>query len=579
MGMTNDGLSHWQAENAGDPLLNITIGDLLDRRAREIADQEAIVYSCYPEFGGALDIRWSYAEYGERVDEVARGLIALGLNKGEHIAIWAENIPEWPLLQLAAAKVGVVLIMVNPAYRAEELEYVLQQGEAAALFFMDYMHDHDCLKTVSSLVSPGLYYGAVSSERLPQLRYVCLLGTPPPGKSGHLEAWRPALFREMVAGSSYVSQAELMQRQAKVESSDPAILHYTSGTTGLPKGALLTHFGIVNNAIGFTSSAGTRPEDHICSTMPFFHIGGYILSTIGTLFVGATLHPMIAFDPQKMMEIISTERCTSVGAVPTMLQAVLSHPDFERYDLSCLRRVVSGGAPVPPSLIEQVQERIGTNMVIVFGQAEASAVITMTQPDDPLELKAATVGVPLPHIEVKIIDLTSGRLVPCGEQGELCCRGYLVMKGYYKMPEETREAIDEDGWLHTGDLATMDSRGYIRIVGRLKEVIIRGGENIFSREIEDFLMRHPQIANAQVVGVPDKFFGEELLAVLLLKEGEASDEGAIRAYCQGKISEQKIPRYFQFVDSYPMTASGTIQKYILRQNAIRALGLEETVTA
>jgi fatty-acyl-CoA synthase len=578
MGMTTDGLSYWQAETSGDPLLETTVGDLLDRRAAEIPTREAVVYSCYPESGGTLDIRWMYRDYRERADEVARGLMALGLRKGEHIAVWSANLPEWLLLQMGAAKAGLVLVTINPAYRAAELEYVLKQGDVVALFFMARVRDHDCLETVRTLVTPGLNYGAVSSERLPMLRYVCLLGSPPPGLSGHSD-WRPSLFREMVASGAVVSAAELRERQSSLSPSDAAMIQYTSGTTGFPKGAILSHRGIVNNGAGFASRWGEREGDRGCTAMPFFHVGGCVLAVLGTLYAGATLHPLIAFDARKALQVISSERCTTFGGVPTMLLAMLQHPDFASFDLASLRSVVSGGAPVPVYLMEQVKERMGADVAIVFGQTESSAAITLTLPGDTFELKSATVGVPLPHVETKIINPATGKVVPCGERGELCCRGYLVMLGYYKMPDKTAEAIDSEGWLHTGDLATMDAHGYVNIVGRLKEMVIRGGENIFPREIEEFLVRHPKVADAYVVGVPDRFFGEELLAVVRPKEGEQLDEEELRAFCTGRISHQKIPRYFQFVDAYPMTASGKVQKFVLRENAIRALGLEEAAQA
>jgi fatty-acyl-CoA synthase len=579
MGLTNDDLSFWQADNTGEPLLETTVGDLLDRRAQELPEHEAVVYSCYPEFNGTLDIRWTYHEYREQADEVARGLMALDLKKGEHVGVWAVNLPEWVLLQMAAAKAGLVLVTINPAYRASELEYVLKQGDVAALFFMARVRDHNCLETVTSLVTPGTYYGAVSSERLPSLRYVCLLGTPPPGKSGHLDAWRPALFREMVAAGIHTKPEALRARQASVLPTDPAMLQYTSGTTGFPKGAVLSHMGIINNAVDFDSRSDAHSDDRLCSPMPFFHVGGCILAVLGALHRGFTLHPMLSFDPRKALQIVSSEHCTILGAVPTMLTAMMLHPDFNDYDLSSLRFVVSGGAPVPAQLMKEVKERIGADIAIVFGQTESSAAITLTLPDDSFEMKATTVGLPLPHIEVKIVHPATRAVVPQGESGELCCRGYLVMQGYYKMPQQTHETIDSDGWLHTGDLATMDKNGYIRIVGRLKEMIIRGGENIYPREIEEFLLRHPKVAQAQVIGVPDRFFGEELLAVVISNAGEQLGEDELREYCKGQISHQKIPRYIQFVESYPLTASGKVQKFVLRQNAIRALGLEELVTA
>lgn len=582
MGMINDGLSYWQADaspTAGTQLLDITIGDLLDQQASEIPTKEAVVYSGYPEFGGALDMRWTYRDYRDHADALARGLLALGLQKGEHIAVWAANLPEWLLLQMATAKAGLVLVTINPLYRAAELEYVLKQGDVVALFFMARVREHDCIQTVRSLVTPGAHNGEVSSERLPKLRYVSLIGPQPPGSiASAATEWRPTLFSETVAAGSSVNMEALHERQASVKSSDPVMVQYTSGTTGFPKGAVLSHYGLLNNAVSIVHQGGTRPDDRNCVVLPFFHVGSCGLAVLGALYIGATLHPLLAFDPVKVMQIISSERCTIIGAVPTMLMAILHHPDFEKYDLSSLRFVIAGAAAVPVHLMEQVKQRIGADIGIIFGQTEASAAITETLPDDSFELKSATVGVPIPAIDVKIINPATSEVVPCGERGELCCRGFLVMQGYYNMPEKTAETIDKEGWLHTGDLATMDTHGYINIVGRIKEMVIRGGENIFPREIEEFLIRHPKVADVQVIGVPDAFFGEELLAVVRPKEGQQLTEEELREFCRGHISHQKIPRYFQFVDAYPMTATGKVQKYRLREQAIKDLGLEAIST-
>jgi fatty-acyl-CoA synthase len=351
---------------------------------------------------------------------------------------------------------------------------------------------------------------------------------------------------------------------------------YTSGTTGLPKGAMLTHRGSINDVMLGIARSGNMvgPGGRYCLPLPFFHIAGAGLA-VGVLAASMTLHPVLAFDPLKTLQIISTERCNLIFAVPTMLLAMLQHPDFSKYPLSSLKVVSSGGAPVPVALMEQVKERMGADVAIVFGQTENTGGMTLTLPDDPFERKSATVGIPLPHVEVKIINPATGEVVPCGQRGEICCRGFLVMQGYYNMPEKTAGAIDSEGWLHTGDLATMDAHGYVNIVGRLKEMVIRAGENIFPREIEEFLIRHPKIADVQVLGVPDPFFGEELLAVVIPRVGVQLTEEELREYCEGQISHQKIPRYFQFVESYPMTASGKVQKFVLRQQAIRELGLEE----
>lgn len=571
MGMTKDGLSYWQAEQ-GFTLVETTVGDLLDRRAAETPNKEAVVYSCYPEFGGLLDIRWTYAGYRARADAVAQGLMALGLQKGDHIAVWAANLPEWLLLQMAAAKAGVVLVTVNPALRAQEVEYILKQGDVQALFFMARVRDHDCLATIRALLTPGERHGELSSTSLPCLRYACLVGAAPAGLLDQ-DDWRPSLFSEMVEGGSAISVEALHARQASVKPHDTAIIQYTSGTTGFPKGVMMSHFSMVNDAAAFISRWGGTADDRSCTAMPFFHVGGCVLAVLGAIYVGSALHPMLAFDALKSLQIMSAEHCTTFGGVPTMLLAILQHPDFEKYDLSTLRAVASGATVVPVYLMEQVKERIGANIAIIFGMTESSATITLTLPDDSFELKSATVGVPIDHVEVKIINPATGELMPCGQAGELCCRGFLVMQGYYNMPEKTAEAIDREGWLHSGDLATIDDNGYVRIVGRLKDMVIRGGENIYPREIEEFLIRHPLIADVQVVGVPDSFFGEELLAVIIRKEGAELSEEEVRAYCKGQISHQKIPRYIQFAQSFPMTASGKVQKFVLRESAIKALNL------
>ncbi len=581
MGMTTDGLSYWQAESEGLELLDLTLGDLLDRRAAELPAQEALVYSCYPEFGNALNIRWTYQEYRDRANAVAKGLLALGLHKGDHIAILAANLPEWPLLMLGAAKAGLVLVTINPLLQAAEVEYILKQGDVQGLFFMASVRNYDHLATIRALTTPGPRNGEVTSERFPMLRYVSLMGMAP-APLLEQEGWRPTLVREMVADGAAINDEVLRERQASIIPSDPAILMYTSGTTGFPKGARLSHYGLVNTIVLINERFApllereglARTDIRFSVMLPFFHIAG-IVGLLIPLYLGGTACPLLVFDPVKAMQVISREHCTSSGGVPTMLLAMLQHPDFARYDLSSLKFVSSGAAPVPVTLMEEVKARIGTDIGIAFGQTESSGIITSTLPNDPFELKAATVGKPMPHIDVKIIDPATGAVVPVGERGELCYRGFVAMMGYYKMPEQTAETIDGEGWAHSGDLATMNAQGYVNIVGRLKDMVIRGGENLFPREVEEFLIRHPKVADVQVIGVPDAFFGEELLAVVIPKAGEPLTEQELRDYCHGQISHQKTPRYFQFVDAYPMTASGKVRKFVLREQAISVLGLEE----
>ena len=582
MGMTKDGLSYWQAETEGIDLLEMTIGDLLDRQADELATQEAIVYSCYPELGNALNIRWTYQDYRDRANAVAKGLLALGLAKGDHIAVWAANIPEWPILMVAAAKAGLVLVTINPLLQAEEVEYILKQGDVQALFFMAQVRTYNHLATLHTLISPGVKQGEVTSERLPRLRFLCLMGMPPAGLLEQ-EGWRPTLLSEVSAAGRHVSDTALAERHVLVRPSDPAILMYTSGTTGFPKGALLTHRGLVNNAVVYSKrlepfalreGLGLQ-ELRESSWFPFFHVAGIVTGLLAPLYSGSTTCPLLAFDPVKAMQVISRERCLVAIGVATMIQALLAHPDVAHYDLSSLKMVGSGGAPVPLFLMEQVKTRLGADVGICFGQTEGSCCLTMTLADDPFALKAATVGKALPHIEIKIINPATSEIVSIGEQGELCYRGFVVMAGYYKMPEKTAEAIDTEGWVHSGDLATMNEQGYINIVGRLKDMVIRGGENLFPVEVEEFLIRHPKVAEVQVVGVPDAYFGEELLAVVIPRAGDHLTEEELRVYCKGQMSHQKIPRYVQFVESYPLTGSGKVQKFVLREQAIKALGLED----
>ncbi|HEY7358110.1 MAG TPA: AMP-binding protein, partial [Ktedonobacterales bacterium] len=404
MGMRSDKRSYWEAESEGFQLLNTTIGDLLDERAASYPEQEAVVYSAYPEFGAALNLRWTYREYCERANAVARGLMALGLQKGEHIAIWAVNFPEWMLLEMAAAKVGLVLATVNPTYRASELEYVLRQGDIVALFFQAKVRDHDCVATVGERVTPAEGLGAVRSETLPRLRQAFLIGPPAAADA----SWQPTPFRELIALGANISDEALKARQAEVKPGDPAQLQYTSGTTGFPKGALLTHHSILNNGAVVAHRLGTTPETRFCTAMPLFHTGGCVLGVLSALYGACALMPLLAFDPVKALDTLANERCTRFGGVPTMLIAMLQHPHSKEVDLSHLRHVFSGGSPVPVVLLEQVKAQWGADVGIVFGQTEASPTITQTLNDDTFELKSATVGKPLPHTDVKIIDPLTG---------------------------------------------------------------------------------------------------------------------------------------------------------------------------
>jgi fatty-acyl-CoA synthase len=544
--------ARWHAESDGWELENITIGALLDRQAEAFPENEALVYN-YPELG--INLRLSFRRYRDEVQRVARGLLALGIEKGEHVAVWATNLPEWVLLELALAKIGAVLVTINTNYRASELDYVLRQGDCTTLFLIEECRGNSFLESVQSIAPP-------------RLRRVILMGAA---------ARAPVTtYAEVVALGESVPEAALERRQASVGPGDVAQIQYTSGTTGFPKGAMLTHQGLVNNARFFTGRARLGPRDRYISAMPLFHTAGCVLAVLGSLSRGCALIQLIAFDPAKQLELIAAERATFSLCVPTMLIAMLNHPRFQagEFDTSSLRQVASGGAPVPVVVMEQVRRQMGADTWVAYGLTESSPLITQAIPTDSFELKAATVGRPLPHTEVKIVDPGSGGPAAFGEPGELRARGYLVMPGYYNMPERTAEAIDSDGWLHTGDLATMDSEGYVRIVGRLKDMIIRGGENVYPAEIEAFMMRHPKIAEAQVVGVPDRFMGEEIAAVLRVKSGESAGEAEILAYCRAGIGKHKMPKYVRFVTEFPLTASGKVKKLDLRKQLAAELGLD-----
>ena len=570
MGITGN-RAIWESESEDVALLNITIGDLLDQQAEALPDKEAVVYN-YPELG--LQLRLTYRQYREEANRLAKGLLALGIEKGEHVAVWAPNVPEWILLEMALAKIGAVMVTVNTAYRAAELEYVLQQGDITTLFMVEELRGNNYLDSLYSIV-PEIKDLAdpvreqLHSAKLPSFKRAVLLGNA--ARPGFL------LLSQVVDLGEDISGDAQEGRQASVTPQDIVQMQYTSGTTGFPKGALLTHHGHLNNALLMVTRGRYQPTDRMVSAVPLFHVAGCVGGLLPMLLTGGTYIPLITFDPVKELELIASEKASLCWAVPTMLMAMLNHPRFqaEGFDTSSLHGVCTGASPVPVVLMEQVKAKMGADSYILFGMTEASGCITMTLPSDSFELKSATVGVPLPHTEVKLVHLHDGEAVGFGEPGELLVRGFLVMKGYYKMPEKTAEAIDAEGWLHTGDLATINPQGYINIVGRVKDMIIRGGENLYPAEIEAFLMRHPKIAEAQVVGVPDSFMSEEAVALLRLKPGESADEAEIRDYCQAAISKNKIPKYIQFVTAYPLTASGKVKKFELREQLIIELGLEE----
>ena len=542
----------------------LTVGGLLDLVAERRPDDEALVY---PDRG----LRYTYREFNEVVDECARALMALGLEKGDRVAVWGQNVPEWVTLQFATGKMGAVLVTINPAYRASELEYVLDQSDAAALFLTEGVGGADFLEILRGAV-PELEAsrnGEVSSGKLPFLRHVVLIG------GEHPEEVPVSSFEEFLGMAREVSPGELGQRRDSLDAGDVINMQYTSGTTGFPKGVQLTHANIVKNAFYIGECMTLGSEDRVCIPVPFFHCFGCVLGTLNTVTHEGTMVPVEQFDAEKVLQAVHEERCTAVLGVPTMFIAELDHPDFENYDTSSLRTGIMAGSPCPMEVMKRVVDVMGASEItIAYGQTESSPVITQTRTEDPLEIRVSTVGRALPETEVRIVDVDTGEDCAPGEQGELWTRGYLVMKGYYKMEDKTREVIDEDGWLHTGDLAVMDENGYVKITGRAKDMIIRGGENIYPREIEEFLYTHPDVSDVQVYGVPDEKYGEQVAAAIKMRPDSDLTEEEIKEYCREKIARYKVPEYVDFVEDYPMTASGKIQKYKLRDAAVERYGLQ-----
>ncbi|AZV42536.1 AMP-binding domain protein [Peribacillus asahii] len=537
-------------------LLHVTIGQLLEQTARVSGDKEAVVYH-------DLGLRYTYREFEKLCREVARGFMSLGIEQGDHMAIWATNKPEWLISQFSTAKMGGVLVTVNTNYRRSELEYLLQQSDATTIILMEEYRGHSFIETLYEVV-PELREskpGQLQSKRLPKLKNVIVLG----------ENRYPGTYSwdDVLKGKADVTEEMLDERMSNQSPSDVINMQYTSGTTGFPKGVMLTHSNLVNNGLNIAGCMKLTNEDRLCIPVPFFHCFGCVLGTMACVSVGATMVPIEEFNPSDVLRTVAAEKCTGLHGVPTMFIAELNLDDFDSYDVSTLRTGIMAGSNCPIEVMKNVVEKLGmSEITITYGQTESSPGITMTRTDDPIELRVSSVGRALPNVEVKIVDPTTGEEVPSGTQGELCTRGYHVMKGYYKNPEATQEAIDHEGWLHTGDLAVMDGNGYCKITGRLKDMIIRGGENVYPREVEEFLYQHPAILDVQVIGVPDKKYGEVVMAWIILKEGETLTEEEVKEYCKGQISHFKIPRYVQFTKEYPMTASGKIQKFKLKEQSI-----------
>ncbi|ONI92561.1 AMP-binding protein [Saccharothrix sp. ALI-22-I] len=528
------------------PLLGDTIGDDFDRTVAADPEREALVEV-------ATGRRWTYAQLRADVDILALGLLDAGVDKGDRVGIWAPNVAEWTLLQYATAKIGAILVNINPSYRTHELEYVLKQAAISLL--------------VSAREFKTSDYAAMIEEvrgNCSRLRSVVLIGS---GEwDGLLEAGRGG------------DAARLAQAQAALSPDDPINIQYTSGTTGFPKGATLSHHNILNNGYFVGAICGYTPEDRVCITVPFYHCFGMVMGNLACTSHGCTMViPAEGFDPKSTLEAVAQERCTSLYGVPTMFIAELNHPDFESYDLSSLRTGIMAGSPCPVEVMKQVVSRMGMEEVtICYGMTETSPVSTQTRADDSLELRVSTVGRVHPHLEIKLVDPDTGLTVPRGTPGELCTRGYSVMLGYWNEPEKTAEAIDAARWMHTGDLAVMDDDGYVNITGRIKDMVIRGGENIYPREIEEFLYTHPDILDAQVVGVPDVKYGEELCAWVKLRDGAGEmTAGSLKAFAAGKLAHYKIPRYVLVVDEFPMTVTGKVRKVEMRAKSVQILDLGE----
>ena len=525
-------------------LLGEPIFQNLRRTADRFGDREALV-------APHQDRRFTYRELVHECEEVARGLMARGVRKGDRVGIWSPNRYEWVIVQYATAAIGAILVNINPAYRTSELEYALNQSGISFLILAAGFRQTDYRAMLAEVKS-----------RCPNLREALVLE----------DGW-DALRRDAVG----VSPSQLLEVEASLQFDDPINIQYTSGTTGFPKGATLTHHNILNNGFFIGETLKYTEHDRVCIPVPFYHCFGMVLGNLACTTHGATMVvPAEGFDPAVTMETVQRERCTSLYGVPTMFIAELEHPRFKEFDFSSLRTGIMAGSPCPVEVMKKVQTVMHIpEMTIAYGMTETSPVSTQCTTDDPLERRVSTVGRVHPHVEIKVIDPSTGAVVPRGTTGELCSRGYIVMQGYWNNEDATRLAIDAGRWMHTGDLATMDDEGYLNIVGRIKDMIIRGGENIYPREVEEFLYGHPDVADVQVIGVPSEKYGEEVMAWVKLRDGATSSGEELAVWCKGKISTFKIPRHWKFVDAFPMTVTGKIQKFKMREVAIAELGLEK----
>ena len=552
---------------ADAPLLGDTIGRSLDSAARRWGNREALVSPSH-------DVRWTWKDLAERVDALAAGFLALGLERGARIGVWSLNRPEWTLTQFAAAKAGLILVTINPAYRLSELEFALAKVGCAAIVTATAFKTSDYMEMLNTLM-PELAKaqpGDLHAARLPQLRAVIQIGGPAcPGTIPFEEGAR-------IGGPRH--RDALAARGKTLQFDDPVNIQFTSGTTGSPKGVTLTHHNILNNGYFVGRAMRLTESDRICIPVPLYHCFGMVMGNLAAVTSGAAMvYPGEGFDPLATLQTVAQEKCTTLYGVPTMFIAELDHPEFSKFDLSSLRTGIMAGAPCPIEVMKRVNELMNMrDVTIAYGMTETSPVSFQSATDDPLERRVSTVGRIHPHVEVKVVDL-EGRVVPRGERGELCTRGYSVMLGYWDEPEKTADVLDAGGWMHTGDIAVIDKEGYCNIVGRIKDMVIRGGENLYPREIEEILYRHPKIQDVQIFGVADDRYGEELCAWVRARSGETLTADEVRAFCHGQIAHNKIPRYVEFVDEFPMTVTGKIQKFVMREAVETKLGLKAAKTA
>ncbi|NLE25264.1 MAG: AMP-binding protein [Clostridiaceae bacterium] len=544
-------------------LISITFGDLLEDVARRYPDRLAIKYTDRP-----YERTWK--EFDEEVTRVAKGFLKMGITKGDHVAIWATNYPEWVITMFATAKIGAILVTVNTNYKVFEAEYLLRQSDSKCLVMIEGFKDSNYVSIINELC-PTLKDskpGELDNPMLPFLKHVVYIG----------EQNHPGMrnFKDLYTMGDEYPHEEYEKINRSLDPHDVINMQYTSGTTGFPKGVMLTHFNIINNGKSIGDRMKFTEEDKLCIPVPFFHCFGLVLAITASVTHATAMVPLEYYQSLKVMEAIQNEGCTAVHGVPTMFIAMLEHPDFKKFSFPKLRTGIMAGSPCPIKVMQDVANVMGANEItIVYGQTESSPGCTQTTTDDSLELRVSTVGRVFDHVEAKIVDPETGKECPPHVPGEFCTRGYHVMKGYYKMPEATTQAIDKDGWLHTGDLATVDENGYYKITGRIKDMIIRGGENIYPKEIEEFLYTYPKVKDVQVIGVPSKQYGEEIMAWVILKEGETATEEEIKDLVKSHMARHKVPKYVKFTDSFPMTASGKIQKFKMRDQAIVELNLKD----